>query len=154
RGGSPMRTRQILASLSMAFVVSCGGAGRDGGGTAGRGGEGIQRGGGGNGGPAGGIGLEKWGAAGYGVCAAGLITPTVVLTAAHCIEGPIEGFYTGTGQPTELNPTPVAGVVRHEVTAWATHPTYDWAGGCPNKTLDVALVKLTAPLEGVTPIPI
>jgi len=95
-----------------------------------------------------------WGDQGYGFCTATLITETVVLTAAHCIQGPIAGFYTGTGEPSDLDPTPVAGMVKHEVTAWATHPAYDWKGGCPNTTPDVALVRLAAPLAGIAPLPI
>jgi secreted trypsin-like serine protease len=95
-----------------------------------------------------------WGADGYGFCTATLVTPTVVVTAAHCMDGPIEAFYTGTGQPTDLGPKPVSGMVRHAVKASVRHPAYDWMGGCPNKTPDVGLVELEAPLDGVTPIPL
>src|SRR6184192_3249472 len=53
---------------------------------------------------------------GGGFCSGVLISPSVVLTAGHCIARPIEGFYTGAGKKTStLAPEPSGGVTRHAV---------------------------------------
>ncbi len=78
-----------------------------------------------------------------GYCSATLIAPDVVLTAGHCVVDPVRAFLTTNGG--------VQATVSHTVKAQATFPGYDNAGGCPNTTLDIGLVKLTTPIAGVTP---
>ena len=78
-----------------------------------------------------------------GYCSATLIAPDVVLTAGHCVVDPVRAFLTTNGG--------VQATVSHAVKAQATFPGYDNAGGCPNNTLDIGLVKLAAPITGITP---
>ena len=78
-----------------------------------------------------------------GYCSATLIAPDVVLTAGHCVVDPVRAFLTTNGS--------VQATVSHTVKAQATFPGYDNAGGCPNTTLDIGLVKLAAPITGITP---
>src|SRR5205823_4730372 len=76
---------------------------------------------------------------GGGFCSGVLISPSVVMTAGHCVaDGPIAGFYTGAGKATRIaGAQPSGGVVRHSVAAQQAHPSYSPWGGCPNQTFDV-----------------
>jgi Trypsin len=81
-------------------------------------------------------------------CTGSLIAPTVVLTAGHCVVHALDGFYTQGGTSTL-----VPGMTKHTIASKAAHPSYvanDF--DCPNATPDVALVRLTKPVTGVTPL--
>lgn len=80
-----------------------------------------------------------------GFCTASLIAPTVLLTAAHCVTGANAyrvHYKDGSGQPVMLEPARVA-----------VHPGYD-AGAVKGRrrSIDMALVRLSAPLPGFVPI--
>lgn len=88
-------------------------------------------------------------------CSATLIAPDLVLTAGHCADAnhPIDAFYTGTGAASTSSKTDpgTLGMVRHEVIAQATFPTFDHFRKCPNLALDIALVKLKEPITDIEP---
>src|SRR3954471_11310247 len=61
---------------------------------------------------------------GGGFCTGTLIAPTVVLTAGHCVQDPIVGFYTGTGTATKnMAENPARGFTKHAVIGSMAHPT-------------------------------
>jgi len=85
-----------------------------------------------------------------------LVTPTVVLTAAHVAGGRPTQFFYGTA-PEGKTPTPENLKVA-EVAETVIHPCYDTpkAKGCPDggkDRIDVALVRLTKPITDVAPVP-
>jgi secreted trypsin-like serine protease len=85
-----------------------------------------------------------------GFCTGTLISPTVVLTAGHCVQDEIEGFYTGDGvASTDIVIPP--GMVKHAVSDMVAHPSY-LPGACPNPTLDIGLIRLTDPVTDIAPM--
>lgn len=88
-------------------------------------------------------------------CTGTLITPTIVLTAGHCVEDGevIDAFFTGDGQavPEDSVDPSTLGMVRHEVRDVVPYSGYDYFYTCPNPTPDVALVRLKEPIADVKP---
>jgi hypothetical protein len=80
---------------------------------------------------------------GYWVCSASAISPTVILTASHCFEGP-NVFVNFAENPLEI---PLA---EWTPGIWTPHP--DWCVGCGNgiggfDSHDVAVIVLASPLS-------
>jgi V8-like Glu-specific endopeptidase len=86
---------------------------------------------------------------GGGFCTGTVIAPTVILTAGHCVQDPIDGFYTGPGTATaQVGATPPRGMVKHAVKEWKAHPSFDPSfGSCPNAGVDIGLIHLSAPIS-------
>lgn len=88
-------------------------------------------------------------------CSGTLIAPNVVLTAAHCAEAgeTVDAFFTGAGKPTSdetVDPSTL-GMTRHEVSAVALYPGYEYFLYCPNPAPDVALLWLRDRVVDVDP---
>ena len=82
-----------------------------------------------------------------------LISPTMVLTAAHVAKGNPTKFYFGS-PPAGLPPT-LANLRSVAVAQITIHPCYDAPKGfgCPNDgPVDIALVRLAEPITDVAPL--
>ena len=143
-----MRRLSIVTTLFVLVGVACGGAPGDDPTAAVD--EAIQGGAADSGDPA--VGLIWF--QGGGFCTGTLISSTVVLTAGHCVQDPIVGFYTGAGKATaNIGANPVSGMTKHAVSGMEAHPSYS-AGGCPNPTLDLGLIHLAQPITTIAPVKI
>jgi hypothetical protein len=81
-----------------------------------------------------------------------LISPTMVLTAAHVALGnPTQFFY---GSPAAGKAPTTANLLSAPVAEIIVHPCYNTpkAAGCPGEAIDVALVRLAQPITGVAPL--
>jgi len=99
----------------------------------------------------------------YDACTATLISPVVVLTAAHCLPRPgtgdsLDGFYTGPGSPVAPGQLP-ANLTWHGISSYLVYPgdtyhpgAYDFSLDmtiCPAAHIDLGLVRLAQPINGV-----
>jgi secreted trypsin-like serine protease len=88
----------------------------------------------------GGVILQEPGGEKFLVCTGTLISPTVVLTAAHCIDGSASYFVSFDRDITSKSKL-------HPGTAYV-HPGYTFAQNDPN---DMAVIVFAQPVRGITP---
>jgi hypothetical protein len=90
------------------------------------------------------------------LCTATLIDASVILTAAHCILPSSQasyGFYTGAGQAAAtVTPQIVANMTAYDIDQPpVVYPGFV-DGACPHVQHDLALLHLSAPADGLTPL--
>ncbi|MEO7112102.1 MAG: trypsin-like serine protease, partial [Polyangiaceae bacterium] len=73
-------------------------------------------------------------------CTGSLITPDIILTAGHCTLATPSAFYIGINKSS---------ATRYSIANVAPFPGYHATNTCPNPTIDVALMQLSAPVDGV-----
>ena len=80
---------------------------------------------------------------GRGNCTGSLISPTTVLTVAHCTVGRVTEVRVGgdSGSTGEV----------YEVSEGISHPSFEESGGQTGEYEDIALIKLARSVEGVKP---
>ena len=90
---------------------------------------------------------------GGGFCTGTLIAPDLVLTAGHCVEHKVEGFYLGSGPAGQASVGAGAppNMERHAVADQAAYPGFAGVWSCPASTFDLGLLKLSKAITKVTP---
>lgn len=88
-------------------------------------------------------------------CTGTLIAPSTILTAAHCVETPLKGFYIGSGAAvTDTIDPEHLGMIGTAVDDQLAFPGYDTESDCPADSTDVGLVHLASPITEAHPAPV
>ena len=92
--------------------------------------------------------IEQFNSGKYVVCSGTLVSTTVFLTAAHCVD---EGQAVWVSFDLHIN-EPVTAQTNTIYAGTAHHPAESYCTGCgQSDPLDVAVVVLDAPVSGITP---
>ncbi len=143
----PSRRLVLLAALAVGSAVGCG---REAGPEDSEDRAEIQAGEVERGYPA--VGLLHFDGEGDDFCSGTLISPTLVLTAGHCVNRHIDGFYTGLGTPVTFDTGSEwwKQMKPHAVLGSSAHPRYG-SPVCSEDVLDVGLVRLQDPILDIRP---